>query len=191
MFRAYDLLSPARATVLVAIKEFNKRVVTAAVPPDGSYFVVEGIHDGADGLRNTIKAFGGRTGKELWSIPVKRKFQSASLAIDPTGKILALHTKDDPGQTLIEMPNGKIIGPLIAVSLSPGARLWVDSPHTSLYRRPGDIPLVTFDIDSIRSSNPLFSASGRYLAWGTADGTINVCDLQEVRSRLATVVLGW
>ncbi len=191
VFRAYDLLSPARATVLVAIKEFNKRVVTAAVPPDGSYFVVEGIHDGADGLRNTIKAFGGRTGKELWSIPVKRKFQSASLAIDPTGKILALHTKDDPGQTLIEMPNGKIIGPLIAVSLSPGARLWVDSPHTSLYRRPGDIPLVTFDIDSIRSSNPLFSASGRYLAWGTADGTINVCDLQEVRSRLATVVLGW
>jgi hypothetical protein len=36
-----------------------------------------------------------------------------------------------------------------------------------------------------------FTLDGRLVAWGSADGTVSVCDLVEVQRRLAEISLGW
>jgi hypothetical protein len=37
----------------------------------------------------------------------------------------------------------------------------------------------------------VFSADGRFIAWGNTDGMVSVCDLIEVQRRLAEVRMGW
>jgi hypothetical protein len=36
-----------------------------------------------------------------------------------------------------------------------------------------------------------FSPDGREVAWGNREGSVSVCDLDEVQRRLAEVDLGW
>jgi hypothetical protein len=36
-----------------------------------------------------------------------------------------------------------------------------------------------------------FSPDGRQLAWGNGNGSVSVCDLEEIQRRLAEVGLGW
>jgi WD40 repeat protein len=41
------------------------------------------------------------------------------------------------------------------------------------------------------SVREVFNSDGRFLAWGNEDGTVSVCDLQEMRQRLGALKLGW
>jgi len=38
---------------------------------------------------------------------------------------------------------------------------------------------------------PVFSPNGRTLALANPDGTVFLCDLEELRRRLTTIGLGW
>src|SRR5207249_6095790 len=58
--------------MLKEIPDFNRHVLTAAMPADGSYIVVEGL-GGPDGKRHMIKVYEGLTGKELGTLPASRK----------------------------------------------------------------------------------------------------------------------
>ena len=113
---------------------------------------------------------------------------------------------------LREMPSGKVVRSTEGrwqdgrawngwSALGPGGRkYWVLSKviypkgmEQLALTHPNDkTPLVTFNIDeqpiSLMAS---FSMSGNYLAWGNGNGTVTVCDLEQVRARLAALGLGW
>jgi serine/threonine protein kinase len=103
--------------------------------------------------------------------------------------------EDEKGR-LLDLATGRDLGSLPLVgSLSPRAEYVsarVSGLAFSLFRRDGREPLVTLGADLITTSiHSRFSRDGRFLAWGNGDGTVTVCDLPEVRRRLAEVGLGW
>jgi hypothetical protein len=61
----------------------------------------------------------------------------------------------------------------------------------TLHRRGEQRPLVTLAPYDLLSGGQLFNVAGTHIAWGNADGTVTVCDIQEIRRRLAAVGLGW
>jgi hypothetical protein len=52
-------------------------------------------------------------------------------------------------------------------------------------------PLVTLGIDVVASNFVQFDPRGTQLAWGNADGTVTVCNLEEIRDRLSRAGLQW
>ncbi len=79
-------------------------------------------------------------------------------------------------------------------ALGPGAGLVAQYAEGMLVRRRGEeTPLVRLDRDGHCSSgyNFPFDGEGTHLAWGCDDGTVYLCDLQEVRRRLTAMGLGW
>lgn len=94
------------------------------------------------------------------------------------------------------MPSGKFVDLLTPPGqLGPGARLVSHFSGTgygnALYRRGDKQPLVTLSIDKICTSAGVFSRDGSRPAWGNQDGTVTVCDLEEIQKRLAGLGLGW
>ena len=62
----------------------------------------------------------------------------------------------------------------------------------TLYRQEESKPLVTLGLDlSITTPQPQFSPDGTRIAWGNADGSVCLCDIEEVHRRLSDVGLGW
>jgi WD40 repeat protein len=193
--RIHELGSqPARP---VEIHTFNWHVYRSLASPDGSYFVAGGL-SGAGGKDEMVAVFDGLTGKTLWSLPATSSEKSAQLALDPTGKMLALLPGKDGEAKVVEMPSGKLLPSLerFPDALSPGARYWVRRDKLlhglSLFRREDKSPVVTLGIDLLVSSYPsVFHPAAMHLVWGNEDGTVNVCDLMKLRRRLATVGFDW
>ena len=118
--------------------------------------------------------------------------------LDPSGKVLWLNLGHGKG-ALMEMPSWKLLeflGRSDGEFLSPGARYWgrrQDSLMGLLVGRAASKnPLVNLGIDSqVSSTVSQFGDDGRMLAWGNADGTVFVADINEVQRRLAEFGLGW
>jgi hypothetical protein len=92
----------------------------------------------------------------------------------------------------LDMPSGKVITPLrFAGSMSVGAKHWVSTPHTSIYQDQDKQPLITLDIDELRSTCTQFISKGSHVAWGNRDGTVTMCDLEVIWRRLAQTNLWW
>jgi hypothetical protein len=64
-------------------------------------------------------------------------------------------------------------------------------PAFGLFRHGEPQPLAELSTDGERSLQPVFSAAGDRVAWGNGDGTVTVCDLEAIRTRLSTIGLGW
>jgi hypothetical protein len=206
--RIRDLLGADPLKPFAEIDEFNEHVYLAAASLDGAYFVAEGTHlDGAE-RRRSIRAFDGPTGKEVWSIPVPKQLQYAQLAVDPTGEVAALLTDDRSAEsrrraTLIDLRSGRPRRTLVDVpaDLGPGGNLMILKNHVGpsghhesfgVFGRDQGRPLAIFATDEKLSSVlNSFSHDGRYLAWGTTEGSVFVADLAEVQSRLASGGIGW
>jgi serine/threonine protein kinase/WD40 repeat protein len=202
VWRTRDLFGAEPTQPLHEITDFNVRVAYAVAAPDGSFFVLEGLHDGPDGRRRSVKAFDGLSGTELWSQPSP----GAYMGLSTDGRFLVLHTKvgadPTPRKLLLEMPSGKTLETLNVFSPRPshGARYLVERYQTpnqpvakgyALWRRGDTAPLVALCIDSEPGSDPEFSPDDSLLAWGNFDGSVTVCNLAQIRERLAAVGLGW
>ncbi len=82
-----------------------------------------------------------------------------------------------------------------------GASRWLfahagtaDTPEMLvLNERARDFPLLRIirDVKLSGSDAIKFSPDGNHIVWGNQDGTVTVCDLNEVQRRLAGVGLGW
>jgi hypothetical protein len=183
------------------LPQLNWHVWNGACPADGSFFVANGLRNTGAKLESHLTVYDGLTGKILWDLPYDRKHE-VSPRLDPTGKRLAFIQAGEEHSTLVEMPTGEARGslPCTHYSLGPGAEWFSElGPGDSqgqvfglrLHRRGEERPLVTLAPYDLFSGEVLFNAAGTYLAWGNADGTVTVCDIQEVRRRLAAVGLGW
>jgi serine/threonine protein kinase/WD40 repeat protein len=208
VLRIRDLLGPDPLRPFAEIDEFNEHVYLAAASLDGAYFVAEGTHLDAAGRRRSIRAFDGPTGKEVWSIPVPKQHQYAQLAADPTGEVVAVLTDDRSAElsrrgTLIDLRSGRPRRALVGVpaDLGPGGNLMIlrnkvgasgRSESFGVFGRNPGRPLAIFATDEKASSVlNAFSHDGRYLAWGTTEGSVFVADLAEVQRRLATGGIAW
>ncbi|MGO9114458.1 MAG: protein kinase domain-containing protein [Thermoguttaceae bacterium] len=195
------------ARVIKEIPDFNWHVYTAATPSTGQYFVVDGLA-GPRGERRMIKVFD-ETGKEIMPIPTTRTHEQRYgwMLFDPTGRLLAAVVGQADGVALLEMPSGKLVGQfdVNACCLAPGGKYWayIGQPATqewpegsvqgvSLFRGGEKEAVVVFDIDSrVQSAQIQFDATGTLFAWGRTDGTVAVCNIPEVRRRLAELGLDW
>jgi WD40 repeat protein len=201
--RLRNLLGPSPTEPLAVLADLDGRFLDAAVTPDGSTFLAEGTYGGPDGQRRCVKAYEGLTGRELWSIPSTRTQLSGTLALDPTGRLLALHTGNrNAGGVLVDVASGKVFGHIdpFPVCLGPGGHDVVqfgprnargEARGYALFQRGDRTPLVLLGGESSALFPPVFSGDGRLLAWSNADGTVSVCDMARVRERLSEAGLGW
>ena len=70
--------------------------------------------------------------------------------------------------------------------------LGLESRGLSLFVGEANSPSVTLGIDLPTASvYPAFSPDGHLLAWGQADGSVQVYDLHQVRQQLIELGLAW
>ena len=194
--RIRELLDAAPPSLIKEIHDFNWHVYTAIASPTGQYFVVDGL-GGPNGERRMIKVFD-PTGKELNPIPTTRPrtTQYGWLAFDPTGKLLAALTENSDRATLLEMPSVKFFGTLDRLPyLGTDGKYWASRLYPerglSLFGQGKEGPLVVLDADCRIGSVVTFDALGNSIAWGRTDGEVVVCDIPNVRQRLAELDLDW
>ncbi len=202
VLRLRMLLGDRPTEPIQVITDFNWRVHDAAASPDGKYFVVDGA-SGPDGSTRSANTYDATTGAKLWSFPLRKPPNiGAWFVFDPTGKVLSLNDHDHDHSILLEMPTRAEIGSLDACprSLGPGAAIWLedtigktDQTHIySIHDRKRKSPILQIAVNSYSNSLPTpFSPDGRQLIWGNNEGSVSICELDEVRRRLAEVDLGW
>jgi WD40 repeat protein len=200
--RARDLLGAKPREPLWEVKEFSGRVLSTAAPADGRLVVVEGAGDGP-GATQALQVRDFRTGEIRWALPSPRVTNSAWHALDPAGEYLGFDAHGDPGRwELHELATGRRLRswPTGFSAVGPGARTLLRGgdagetglkPGFELCRGEDGARLVTLGFDSERGLWVVFDRTGNRLAWGNNDGTVTVCDLEEVRRRLTAVGLGW
>jgi serine/threonine protein kinase/WD40 repeat protein len=183
---------------LKAIEDFNAHVFDCSITADGRFCVIEGQTGRPGEIRRWIKAFDGRTGAKLWELESRSKHDRRYFWLDPAGGHLLLNLEDprDDKDRMpkVELLSGKLIGTVSATpEFTTFSRLyWLEnSTEIELHRRQNRALLVRLGIDKIGMWPNCFNAAETHLAWGNTDGTVNVCDLQEVQHRLAQVGLGW
>jgi hypothetical protein len=196
-----DLLAADPLASLAVLKDFSQQIIVAAAPPDAAFFVAEGV-GGPKGDQRIIKVFDGLTGQVRWTFRPTRSFSSAELFLDPAGSLLAFYPDDsmigeNPRSILVlRMPTGEPVGSLKSWvrNLGPDAKVWCAQSDRGwgVYQQSEKPPVVRLGLD-IESSCVVsaFHPNGNLVAWGNADGTVTLADLNEVRRRLATLDLGW
>lgn len=198
--RIRDLLGPDPRKPVAEIRDFNGRVFTAVAPLDGRHFVVEGLHvQGAERMR-MIKCFDALTGQKLWTLPSTNKGKWGTLVCDATGRLLTFHRDQSLKPVLVDLQSGASVDvlalPPTAIRAQP--RLYaVDASSfggtlgMSLFSRTSEPPLVTLGIDTPASTIVRFDGTGSRLAWGNTDGTVIVCNLQEIHRQFLLLGLSW
>jgi WD40 repeat protein len=191
-------------SVLLTLDRFNLRVLCAAVSGDGRWFAVEGHGRSRQGKFQELCVLDGWKARVQWSRPVTPMTDAAYFAFDPRGEELILFRQlhvQGPRADLLNPATGerRRTWPGVFWALGPGGeRLLGEGPHrTSLYpgftlvRGSDGAALVVLGIDSSSTRVPSFDPSGRFAVWGHTDGTVRLCDLEEVRQRLSELGLGW
>jgi WD40 repeat protein len=195
--RFRDLLAAEPARWLAECADYGGSIFSAEPARDGTAVAVLGFEE-AGGDRARFGLYDSRTGALRWSVPREPSLYTQPLEIDPTGETATMPLPPGEGAKvcLLDLVAGKVVGYLSrGGSLGPRAEHLCGGdggPGCALFRRGGPGPLVTLGIDlPITSIHARFSRDGRFLAWGNGDGTVTVCDLREIRRRLADVGLGW
>jgi hypothetical protein len=188
--RLRDLLSPEPVRPLAEITEFNRYVYPIVAPVDGRFFIVEGIHDGPDGNRRTVRTFDGLDGREVWSVANPVEAPHSRLAVDPTGTILQIGHGNYRAR-LVKVATGEFIAEVRECrALAPGARYGEEL--NSIFRlHEGSDPSL-LDVpggDTASCVQSQFSPDGRLYACGNRTGEVFLCEIQAVLDRLAKVGL--
>jgi WD40 repeat protein len=198
--RLRDLTLPGDATLLVAITNFPARVMDAVAPADGRFLVVSGTSAAGPPAEHAIIAFDGETGAELWRWPGVPTPICGWLALDRTGRFLAVNFDAANEAQLVDTTSWTIRAlSSRADALAPEARLYagrsgrpVPRSGCAVFAQEGQSPLVTLGIDfQTRGYYPAFSPDGTRVAWANSEGHVLLSDLTEVRRLLASVQLAW
>lgn len=199
--RVRDLCGPEPSRPSLEFRAFNRRIHAFLPVRDGRYYVVAGSHEAPDGRYRAIKVIDGTTGAELWSIRYAFEEKSGeAIAVVNSGRDVIAWLWDGPDLkcSLLDVETGKELRRLDRILGSP------DPAWTTFVGRGPELPgpsledsdgrrLLTLGIDyrmTSRRHGP-FSPDGRRVAWGNADGSVMVADLEEIRDRLGRVGLGW
>jgi WD40 repeat protein len=200
--RLRDLLAPDPRKPLTTLKDFNHRILSAAATRDGRFFVVEGVRNEPAGQAQALLVLDSATAAVRWSLGMPEPTKTAWHLFDPTGELLGFDAHEGRGIVLVETATGRqvqvwrkrvlCLGPHAALAVAFGEMTSSGSgPRFGLFRPDEPQPLAELSTDGERSLQPVFSPAGDRVAWGNGDGTATVCDLEAIRTRLATIGLGW
>jgi hypothetical protein len=158
---------------------------------------MEARHDGPGGHYQELQALDAVSGKLLWSQRWEHE-EAGGFGIDPTGKLVVVGPRDQGGQkpTLREALTGKVMRTLDhwPGSPAPDGKTFIQKlpEHPGISLRNGDHRIfLSLDIDQTIDTSPLFIPDGKHVAWGNADGSVMVADLDEIQARLAQAGLSW
>jgi serine/threonine protein kinase/WD40 repeat protein len=191
-----------RPQLVTEMGELNTHVFFTQAAPNGSVFAAQGMHDGGKGKGCFVHVFEGLSGRELWSRQARLDNAGGRLILDPLGKMLAHPTHDSKRKeqvSLVRATTGEYQESYVTlpIALDPGSRYWV-APGTvaengcSLGRLGEQEPFIRLGLGQpVVAEEAQFNQTGTHLAWGNADGTVTVCDLEKVRRRLDELELGW
>jgi hypothetical protein len=118
------------------ISDFTLRVFGATCPTDGSYFIIDGKGSTPKGEQRWVKAFDGSSGRLLWTRESQRTALNAQVALDASGKEVAVALVDEAGKdcdtTLIDVRSGRELESLtgrLESNLAPGSGARLPSGH--------------------------------------------------------------
>jgi eukaryotic-like serine/threonine-protein kinase len=192
--RIRDLL---RSDPLLPVGEydsFNAHIFNASAAPNARRFLIEGISTRSGTNEIRFACLDGSSGRELWNVPSARRQQSAVLAVDPTSRLAAFQPGQSPEVLVANLESGTATRRLnfhpAALLRSPQRYATLGYPDgngrgITVLGDPNRGPQFTLGVDGITIGPVMFNPIGTHLGWGNADGTITVCDLNEVQNRLA------
>jgi serine/threonine protein kinase/WD40 repeat protein len=198
------ILAAQGATPIKVIEDFNKHIFGSHVSIDGNYLIIDGEGGVPGNVRRQIKAFDGRTGREVWAKDSRLTNDAAGYFLDPQAKVVLIRQNDPTGPAdrllKVDLANGAVLDTVVEDNETRTffKRYWIastpDHPNAmALYRRRDRALLLHLGLDAPWGvlRGPTFNAAETHLAWGKGDGTVDVCDLAEVQRRLAQVGLDW
>lgn len=175
------------------ITEFIWDIEFPHMPEDGRLIAIKGRFGEPGATKRRTKVFDTRSGTEIWSGEPETK-EAWGLMMDREGKFLT-----DEGKSIIELPSGKFReippgGTTDGYRWSPEMPYLVDNRQIKLSLIPRGQTERVLDLDRdgrIACLRKQFSPDGSLFVWGNQDGSVNVCDIAEVRRRLTEIGLGW
>jgi hypothetical protein len=190
---AVDALRP-----VAEIDDFNVHVFTVAASSDGRFFALEGIGATNATRARKILAIEAATGRSVWERASSKQPLWGALLCASSGSRMAF-TTNGPDWHAVELDSpDQLSAPLPGqpAAMGPRSSLWAArNDSTSMGRA-----LSVFEHHALRLNlrleaepilPPCFDASGRRLAWGNADGTVSLCDLENTRAQLMRSGLEW
>lgn len=195
--RMRELLPDGKASQLWKSEPFDGRLLDVALASDGQFLAVCGRMADANSYNHVLKIFEAFTGRELPSPPAYGKGDDESLVFDPTGRLLMTYAARPLERLLYQLPRveGFPCAPLTA-ALGPEGRWLVtevlEDPKGFVLRR-SERPSWSLALGMGYTCNafPQFSADGKLLAFGTAEGIVLVHDIAEMCRRVESIGLGW
>jgi WD40 repeat protein len=202
--RIRELVRGGGTADLRELREFNWDVRGATWSQDGSFIVIEGTQVENSLTNRFVEAVRPSGDKPLWAQRVNlRPGVSARSVLDSAGRFIAFvpgPLEPVPRCFLLEAESGKTNRELPSPprALNSSARRWFGPRNPScdvmsLNSLEDDSLLAFVQPSEPRSSSihEVFSCDGRFLAWGNENGTVSVCDLEEMAQRLGRLKLGW
>lgn len=191
VWRVRELPVGGPPRLLHEITNFNWHAYNIVSTPDGARIAIDGRHGRTKAEYRWVKGFETVSGTEVWSFPFVTD-QSLRLNIDTAGETVWFGT-NSTHSLRVNLRTGDVLsiadgGTPIAIS-GDGTRWAVGGGYLMASGRKE--PQVMLGMDSKLSQYAEFDPKGRYLAWGSDDGTVGVYDLEEIRRRLSELGLGW
>jgi WD40 repeat protein len=200
MCRVRDLSRDDYTNAMASFAPFDGWIFDSALSNDGRLIAVCGASLDQAHTNHILQVFEPTTGSLLCSLPMTRPFNwnGDALALDPSGSLLA-HWDTKAARTLVyAMPSGTETQRHLTMvdALSPGGHWLAGQDRQNgqgfTVRKADDTNWsLCLGVDHLIAMHPQFSLDGRLVAWGTAEGTVFVCDLEDTIHRLEQLGLGW
>ncbi len=194
-------LTPGRPPKLVhEFSSFNHRFFRVTASPDGKVFLAEGTSISSSGPVRTLDCIDSLAGKAHWSVQSRRTALVSDFIIDSGTKRLVARLDNQLTGQVLDLATGQPSEMLETLPLAMTDDYWVTGAAQSdtepsagfaVRQRGEKDTLIILGIDRAAPARPLFSPNGQVLAWANDDGTISVCNLDALRSKLAQTNLGW
>jgi WD40 repeat protein len=195
--RIRELLPDGTARPLMELPEFNRDVHGAVWSPDGSVIAIEGFGVQGEMTDRWVKVVHPLANSTLWTRrPEVAPEGPSMLAMDAGGAGVAFVPGPTSSMEICDPVSGHTDRtfqcPFHAFS-SRTQLLCFGSPNEEVLiaMQDGSLLLKAQFSETKPSFLPVFSRDGNLLAWGSQDGTVSVCDLEELNRRLAEIKLDW
>jgi len=196
--RLRNLLASEPLKPITEIKDFNVGVFGIWASSNGRFFAVEGIGSTNGTFSRRIQAVNSSTGEVAWQTGSTNPVAWAKIVFTSSGSQFAFTTsgKEYRMKDLLETNGDFRAFPFPPAAIGPECTLWAARSDESGAERgvslfEGDKPRVNLGLDSEILIAPCFDHTGRWLAWGNADGTVSLCNLKEVHAELGRSSLAW